>query len=175
MNSHLNENQITDALLGIADDSAREHLASCGQCLQKVEAATSLLSGFGKDARREAERTDGFWEHQGLAIMERSSAHLRASNRWSLRLAWGAAAATAAAVVILWATLGNFDSQPPAPPENTVIADSHEHDERLLRQVEAALERGTPVALAPAEVLTRELHRRAKPVTNVKQVSSSNN
>lgn len=175
MSSHLNENQITEALLGVTDESAQTHLESCGQCLQKVEAASSLLSGFGKDARREAERSDGFWAQQGLAIMKRSSAHLQASSRRSVRLAWGAAAATVAAVLILWATLGNFDPKPPAPPENTVIADSHEHDELLLRQVEAALERGAPVALAPAEVLTRELHRRAKPVANVKQVSVSQN
>jgi hypothetical protein len=173
----LNENQITDALLGIAAESAQEHLASCAQCLQKVQAASSLLSGFGKDARREAERNHAFWARQGLAIMERNSANLQTSGRRSLGLGWAwGAAATAVAALVLWVSLGGFERTPPPSDENPVVAtEFQDNDEVLLRQVEAALERGAPVALAPAEVLTRELHRRTKPAGNLKPVSVTQN
>lgn len=174
MSSHLNENQITDAVLGFAEESARRHLESCSECLQRVAAASALVSGFGKDARREAERQDGFWERQAVAIMERSATAPQTSSRRSrgLAWAWSAAAATAAAVLVLWSVPSGVKDSPP-PPVNTEIA-AYESDEQLLMQVEAALQRGTPAALAPAEVLTRELHRRAK-AANVQQVSVSQN
>lgn len=175
MNIHLNEKQVTDAMLGLAEEPARRHLEGCAECRSQVRAATALVATFGREACREAERDDLFWARQESAIVEHIAQNGHATSPRALRVAWGMAAASVAALLVLWIALGSRDRNPPAPPENPVIASEHESDELLLRQVEAALERRTPVALAPAEVLTRELHRRTRAATNVKPVSSRKN
>jgi hypothetical protein len=176
MNIHLNEKQITDATLGLAEEPALRHLERCQECRSQVEATVALVTGFSRHARREAERDDLFWARQESAILERTSQNEHATSRRAMRFAWRmTAAATFAALLVLWVSLGSRDRNLPVPPENPVIASEHESDELLLRQVEAALERRTPVALAPAEVLTRELHRRTRPEANIKPVSSTKN
>jgi hypothetical protein len=84
----------------------------------------------------------------------------QSAQRRTLRVIWGAAA-TAAAGLVLWVVMGQSPGNPVPPPY------SHD-DEVLLRQVAVALERGTPEAFAPAEVLTHELNR-----NNSKRASSS--
>ena len=148
MNSHLNEKQLTEALLGFSEESEQGHLQACEQCRAQVVSEEELFSRFGQAARAEAERTEDFWVRQRLVISRRmeQSAQLR-----TLRVVWGAAA-TAAAGLVLWVALGQSPSNPVPPP-------IHPADDVLLRQVATALERGTPEAFAPAEVLTHELNR----------------
>lgn len=179
MNIHLDEKQISDATLGLAEEPALRHLERCQKCRSQVEATAALVTGFSRQARREAERDDLFWARQESAILERGFQNRHAPSRRALRFAWRttttAAAATVAALLVLWVSLGSRDRNLPVPAENPVVASEHESDELLLRQVEAALERRTPVALAPAEVLTRELHRRTRPEADLKPVSSTKN
>jgi anti-sigma factor RsiW len=166
MNSHLNHEQITDALLDFADGDSRQHLAECSECQAKVKASEEILAGFGEAARSEGARDESFWSRQRLVIAARIE---QGARRRTLRLVWGAAAATAAALV-LWVALGRAPSGPTQPLQvhDPAIAKQYENDDVLLRHVELALERPAPAALAPAEVLTSELGRskpaRRKPV-----------
>src|SRR5919197_796688 len=107
MNSHLNHEQITDALLDFADGDSRQHLAECSECQAKVKASEEILAGFGEAARIE----------QG-------------ARRRTLRLVWGAAAATAAALV-LWVALGRAPSGPTQPLQvhDPAIAKQYENDD----------------------------------------------
>ncbi|MCI0348744.1 MAG: hypothetical protein L0Z53_04905, partial [Acidobacteriales bacterium] len=103
----------------------------------------------GQAARGEALRDEDFWARQRLVISSRIEQ--KAQHRM-LRVVWGAAAA-AAAVLVIWVVMGQSPSPPVPPPV------AHENDEVLLMQVAVALERGTPEAFAPAEVLTHALNR----------------
>jgi predicted anti-sigma-YlaC factor YlaD len=156
MNSHLDEKQITEALLGSAEEAERRHLEECEQCRAQVEAESALFSRFGQVARGEAQRGDDFWRRQRLVISSRIDQ--KAQHR-TLRMVWSAAAA-AAAVLVVWVVMGQIPSRPAPPPT------AHPEDEVLLMQVTAALERGSPEAFAPAEVLTRELNRRTNKKAN---------
>ena len=148
MNSHLDEKQLTEALLGFAEPSEQAHLQVCDQCRAQLASEKGLFSRFGQVARAEAERTEDFWVRQRLVISRRME---QSAQRRTLRVVWSAAA-TAAAGLVLWVVLGQSPSNPVPPPS------SHD-DDVLLRQVASALERGTPEAFAPAEVLTHELNR----------------
>jgi hypothetical protein len=154
MNSHLNENQINDALLGLAEAGEREHLEQCEQCRAQLAAERGMLHRFGQQVRREARRDEQFWARQQLVISSRLEHNAR---RRTLHAVWGVAAAAAAALVV-WVALGQIPSKPALPPSHEQ-ARQHENDDLLLRQVALALERGSPEAFAPAEVLTRELNR----------------
>src|SRR5262245_33051967 len=149
MNSHLDENELTEALLGSPEEAQRKHLEECDECRTRVEAESALLRRFGQAARGEAQRDDDFWGRQRLMISSRIEQ--QAQHR-TLRMVWSTAAA-AAAVLVVWLVMGQVPSRPAPPPT------AHHDDEALLMQVAAALERGSPQAFAPAEVLTRELNR----------------
>jgi hypothetical protein len=173
MNSHLNQEQIIEALLECAESSSdqpwRKHLEICEQCRAELEASRSLFAHFGESARRAAERDDSFWTRQALVIASRIE---HSARRRALRVLWGTVAATAAAV-LLWLAMGRAPSGPTPPMQihDPVMAKQYENqDDLLLRHVELALERPAPIALAPAEVLTQELNRtratpRIKPIS----------
>jgi len=151
-NSHLTKDEINNALLGLSYPGSIEdgHLRACEQCAAEVERSRALLADFGRAARQEAERDENFWARQRLVIASRVE---HSARRWALTVVWGAVTATAA-VAVLWIASTQTPDKPVPPPEPPKIA-----DEQLLKHVEAALERGTPEALAPAEVLIRELDR----------------
>lgn len=169
MNSHLNDDQFTDALAHLAGERERLHLEECEECRSRMEAVSALFRSFGQQARHEAERKDEFWKRQGLVIASRLEQSARGPV---MHMVWGAVAATAAALVI-WAVMSDVPSSQPVQPAPRQVATQHENDELLLRQVEAALERGAPSALAPAEVLTHELNQSAS--DNRKQAYRSKN
>jgi anti-sigma-K factor RskA len=179
MNSHLTLEQIIDALLDSAErnrseqerecgepsearEAHGEHLSGCEKCGAEVEATRSLFAAFGNATRQEAARDEIFWARQRLLIASRIE---QDSRRRVWRMVWGAAAATAAALVFGIA-LGKAPSVPKATPDSVVAKQYEGQDDLLLRHVEAALERPAPMALAPAEVLTRELNRGAAPPRN---------
>jgi hypothetical protein len=164
MNSHLDEKQFTDALLGSAEDPQRKHLEECEECRSRVAAENETFRRFGYAARGEAARGDDFWARQQLVISSRLEQ--KAQYR-TLRMVWAAAAA-AAAVLVVWLVMAQTPSNPVPPPTAR-----HENDEALLMQVAAALERGSPEAFAPAEVLTRELNRSTKPKASRNSEASS--
>ena len=160
MNSHLNQDQINNALLGLSQPGSTQegHLRACEQCGAEVERSHALLAGFGRAARQEAERDENFWARQRLVIASRVE---QSARRWVLNVVWGAVAATAA-FAVLWIASIQTPEKPAPSPESPIIAQEYQqNDELLLKHVEAALERGTPEALAPAEVLTHELNRSA--------------
>lgn len=156
MNSHLNEKQFSDALAGFAEESEHQHLEQCEQCRTQLAAETAVFERFGQQLRDESARSEQFWARQRLVIAGRFEQRAR---RRTLRAVWGVAAAAAAALVV-WLALSQVPSKPVPPPSHQV-ARQHESDDLLLRQVAMALERGSPEAFAPAEVLTRELNRSA--------------
>lgn len=156
MNSHLNQNEITDAVLGMSEPEAEQHLDECRACHGQSQIARELLAGFASEARHEAERSEAFWSRQRLVIWSRID---QMARRRALRLAWSAAAA-AAATVVLWMTLAQVPDQHPVTPPPPPVAE-RVSDEVLLLRVEAVLEHPMPQALAPAEIITRELTRSA--------------
>jgi anti-sigma-K factor RskA len=158
-NSHLTKDEINNALLGLSDPGSTEdgHLRACEQCAAEVERSRALLADFGRAARQEAERDQNFWARQRLVIASRVE---HSARRWALTVVWGAVAATAA-VAVLWIASTQTPEKPAPSPESPVVAGYQQNDELLLKHVEAALEQGTPRALAPAEVLTSELNRSA--------------
>lgn len=168
MNSHLNDDQFTDALAQLSGERERLHLEECEECRSRMEAASALFHSFGQQARQAADRKDEFWTRQRLVIASRLE---QSARRGVMQVVWGAVAATAAALVI-WVAMSDVPSKPVQPVPRQV-ATQHENDELLLRQVEAALERGSPSALAPAEVLTHELNLSAS--GNRKQAYRSKN
>lgn len=161
MNSHLNEKQLTEALLGLAEESEQHHLQECEACQARVASEKNLFSRFGQAARADAERTEDFWVRQRLVISRRME---QSAQRRTLRMVWGVAA-TAAAGLVLWVVLGQTPGNPVPPP-------STHDDDILLKQVAIALERGTPEAFAPAEVLTHELNRSSKRASSSSEAKS---
>ena len=100
------------------------------------------------DARLSAVQPDPFWARQRAVIAVRR--HERSFDR-GLRFVWvGAVAAIILAAVLSWSPGTN-------PPRLTPTTDAQ--DEQLLESMQVALERETPAALQPAEVLTNEMTR----------------
>src|SRR5919201_3324128 len=124
MNSHLDQKQLTEILLGFAEEGENRHLEECEQCRAQVAKDSGLLGRFGQSARAEAQRPEDFWARQQLVISRRME---QSVQRRTLRVVWGAAA-TAAAGLVLWLVMGQTPSNPVPPP-------TAHNDEVLLMQV----------------------------------------
>ncbi len=109
------------------------------------------LRTFGASARTAAERPDAFWASQRARIASRLHSGTRMSG-WRKALIWAPVA-----IVLL---LGLFWFRPADKDPIPDIAAGY--DQTLLIEVEQALQRKSPEALAPAGLITCEIKAASK-------------
>ncbi len=106
------------------------------------------IAALAESLRAAAERPEGFWRAQRVAVQARIEGGQR---RASLHLAWaGSIALVAVAVGLLMH----------APSPLATAAPDPDHD--LLVGVERAVRRPVPQALEPAQLLAQEIERSAR-------------
>ena len=154
MNIHLNPEEIADATLGLLEPERASHLQECDECRTRTDGYRAPLEQWRDAARVAAVQPDSFWARQRAVISVRL--HERSFDR-GIRFVWaGALAALLLAGALSWS--------PTTKP--TVLPQASEaQDEQLLENMQMALERESPLALQPAEVLTKEMTR-ARNVSN---------
>ncbi len=145
MEEHLNDEQLTLALLGESPGETRAHLESCATCREEQAALERAVAEFGGTTRRIAERPEAFWQGQASAIRSR----LAEPQSQPRRLAWAGALAVLVVVAVLLSKH--------APPKTTVTQADPDHV--LLVDVERAVRRELPRALEPAALLAQEVSR----------------
>jgi len=149
LNHHLNQEEFADATLGLLEADRVAHLEGCTECRTRTAGFRAPLEQWRDDARLAAVQPDSFWARQRAIIQVRM--HERSFDR-GLRFVWvGAVAAIILAAALSWSP----GTQPVTPAKTTTDA----QDEQLLENMQIALERETPAALQPAEVLTNEMTR----------------
>jgi len=149
MNIHLNPEEMADATLGLLEADRVAHLEGCAECRTRTAGFRAPLEQWRDDARVAAVQPDTFWSRQRSVISVRL--HERSFDR-GIRFVWaGAVAALVLAAVMSWSPSTN-----PAEPTS---AQKEQQDEQLLENMQVALEREAPMALEPAEVLTKEMTR----------------
>jgi len=141
-NSH--EPLVERALMG-QDLAAEHHLANCPCCRAERDAIEEALRHFAELQREQANRPEDFWERQAERIRE--DLHRPATTRRFARV-WIPALAT---VVVGMMLLLLPRSQSPRVPQEVTLS-----DQEVLREVERAMEGGTPMALRPAGLYTEE-------------------
>lgn len=148
MNQHLNPEEMADATLGLLEADRVAHLEGCAECRTRTAGVRAPLEHWRDDARVSAVQPDSFWARQRAVINVRL--HERSFDR-GLRFVWvGAVAAIVLAAALSWSPGTKAPSTPPT---------TEAQDEQLLENMQVALERETPAALQPAEVLTQEMAR----------------
>jgi len=148
MNHHLNPEELADATLGLLEPERASHLQECDECRTRTDGYRAPLEQWRDSARVAAVQTDSFWARQRAVISVRL--HERSFDR-GIRFVWaGAVAALVLAAALSWS---------PAPTSPATPQSSEVQDEQLLENMQAALERESPLALQPAEVLTQEMSR----------------
>jgi len=143
MNAHLNDEQLTACLLDEINAPAAQHVERCAACRAEEDGLRDTLSRLRESVRVAAARDELFWARQRSLTQQRI-----ASNHRVPFLRW--AAALAMAVVVVAAL---FLARTPQPPQT---ARDEAGDEALLQQVDRAIERDYPQALAPAVLIDRE-------------------
>jgi len=121
-----------------------EHLDQCSSCRADREELETGIGQYRQWVGSETERPDAFWIRQQSSIT-------RAIDRRSSarpRLIWALASIACLAIV---ATALIIERAPQAP----VVAMDPDHE--LLLDIERALRRDVPEALAPAELLIEEI------------------
>ena len=114
---------------------------------QSMDELEGVLHIFRYSARLEAERSDFFWMHQRNTIIERL--HKTESPKHRRTLLWAPAAI---AVLLCWFF---FTENSKAPKPDLAAG----HDQDLLVEVERALNRNHPDALAPALLIIQEMEQ----------------
>ena len=155
MNIHLNPEEMADATLGLLQADRAAHLEGCAECRTRTAGFRAPLEQWRDAARVAAVQPDSFWARQRAVISVRL--HERSFDR-GIRFVW----AGAVAALVLAAALSWSPSTKPAEPS---AAQNEQQDEILLENMQVALEREAPLALQPAEVLTKEMTR-ARNVSN---------
>jgi anti-sigma factor RsiW len=158
MNYHLNPEELADATLGLLEPERASHLQECVECRTRTDGYRAPLEQWRDDARVAAVQPDSFWARQRAVISVRL--HERSFDR-GIRFVWaGAVAALVLAAALSWSPA----TKTPATPQT-----SEAQDEQLLENMQAALERESPLALQPAEVLTKEMSRARNVSTRSRQ------
>jgi hypothetical protein len=148
MNYHLNPEELADATLGLLEPERASHLQECVECRTRTDGYRAPLEQWRDEARVAAVQPDSFWARQRAVISVRLHEH---SFDRGIRFVWaGAVAALVLAATLTWSPA----TKAPATPQT-----SEAQDEQLLENMQAALERESPLALQPAEVLTKEMSR----------------
>lgn len=134
MSEHLTDAEVAAALAGEAVDE--RHLAGCASCRRELETLWTAIAGLRRPAGAEAPPV--LARRPGLA------------RRPAVPLAAAAALALA---------LGGLVGRTPEPPASTTapLAPARSADDQLLDDVERALSREVPRALAPAALLAADL------------------
>ncbi len=158
MNEHLNDEQLSAALLADDDAIVAAHLANCMECRRELEGLRTALAGVRAESLALGERPQGFWREQRLAI----AARLSAGNDFETRpLAWAASLSVVALVAAFLA-----QGMPPlpvgSPSASTGISVAADSDHDLLVDVARFTRRDVPRALEPATLIAQELHRAAE-------------
>ena len=157
MNQHLNDEQIAACLAGEVEREAAAHLSNCARCQSEADALSGAIAGFRATLDAAAPRNLA-WEN--ISAAAEKSAHTAMRLRWaslgSWALPWGIPAL--AALLLVAAVLLARAPQPTATNErNAALEASREAgDEALLIQVQSAIRRPTPRALAPAQTIADE-------------------
>ena len=151
MNLHLNPEEIADATLGLLEPERASHLQECDECRTRTDGYRAPLEQWRDAARVAAVQPDSFWARQRAVISVRL--HERSFDR-GIRFVWaGAVAALVLAAALSWSPNHTGTGTP-------ISAEAKEaQDEQLLENMQMALERESPLALQPAEVLTKEMTR----------------
>jgi predicted anti-sigma-YlaC factor YlaD len=159
MNEHLNDEQLSAALLAEEDAPIAEHLAGCNECRREVEGLRTALTAVRAESLARGERPMGFWREQRLAIAAQISAGQELETR---PLAW---AASLSIVALVAAFL--VQGVPPLPPQvgpsaaSTGVSVAADSDHDLLVDVARFTRRDVPRALEPASLIAQELYRAA--------------
>jgi hypothetical protein len=143
VNNHLNEDQITEWVLGTGDEFVLRHLETCHACFVEAEGLRKTLSSFRDAVHAAAQREQSFWQNQQLALRGRVSA-----RGWYAALRW--AWAVAMVIVLITAV---FLTRRPNTPQHYPNEDA---DNALLQEVQGDLGREVPQALAPAVLIAEE-------------------
>jgi hypothetical protein len=156
VNNHLSEDQITEWVLGTSDESVLHHLETCEVCSGEAEELRTAICSFRDSIHATAQRDQGFWRDQQLALRERVSAR----DWYPLHWAW----AVAMVIVLITAI---FLARAPHTLQNNASEDA---DNALLQDVQGDLAREVPQSLSPAvliaeernEILTKKIIRPTK-------------
>lgn len=146
--THLNDEQMTEWLLGSATDEIGVHVNGCPQCRAELEELHGTIGRYaGLMRARAQERT------LGAVIPARKPSH-KSSHKddrlWTGRLSWAASAALLVFAVLLLAIT-------PSPRQR--VAPAQDADDALLMEIQRDLDREVPQALAPAALLAAERNR----------------
>jgi len=159
MNKHLNDEQLSAALLAEVDASVAAHLSICDECRHELESIRTALTAVRSETLALGERPVGFWRVQRLAIASRLSAGTELETR---PLAW-AASLSMVALVAAFLVQGVPPIQqqvgPTSAPTGVSVAVDSDHE--LLVDVARFTRRDVPRALEPATLIAQELHRAA--------------
>lgn len=107
----------------------------------------TALDEFRRSVRERSRRPEAFWLEQRESVM----AHLQATPRRQVAMAWAAAA------IVTVVLLTVFADRPRAVPPPDFAAG---YDQELLLDVDRAVSREAPRALDPGMVLVREIERK---------------
>jgi hypothetical protein len=159
MNEHLNDEQLSAALLAEADASVAAHLSFCNDCRHELESIRTALTAVRAESLALGERPVGFWREQRLAVAARLSAGRELETR---PLAW-AASLSMVALVAAFLVQGVPPIQLQVGPASasTGVSVAADSDHELLVDVARFTRRDVPRALEPATLIAQELHRAA--------------
>jgi hypothetical protein len=151
VNAHLSDEQVTACLAGQGEREAIAHVSSCVQCQAETDALSGAIAGFRGAVDATAPRNLA-WEHFSRSATE--SLRARLPLHWSSP--WGIPAL--AALLLVAAAMLVRTPQPTTinPRQGSLEASREAGDEALLLQIEGALARPAPRALAPAQTIADE-------------------
>ena len=157
MNQHLSDEQIAGCIAGQAEREVAGHLASCTQCQNETDALSGAIAGFRATVDAAAPRNLA-WENISAAAAKGAPAwpHRLWASPWGWALPWGIPAL--AALVLVAAVLLVRAPQPAATNARSAALEASREagDEALLLQVQSAIGRPAPRALAPAQTIADE-------------------
>ena len=155
LDRHLTDDQWIECLLGEQSAEVVGHLSACPACRAELSRFRTATGQLARQTLGYAEALpEPFWQEQRRLIAARVAAGgaRKTEGSFSRRLAFGL---TAAAVALLAVILLRW-SPPSRPSAGAPLSSA---DDPLLAQVQEALDREVPMALAPAALLTDEIER----------------
>jgi hypothetical protein len=150
MDAHLNSKQIAQLVAGDIDSQAKLHARDCEQCRASVAQLQNTVHGFAAAARAAAQRSPVDWTRQRNAILGRTHARALRPRAWAMAATF--AVFLLAGLLLLVSPKPNQPQVAVKPPAPQATVD----EDVLLAQVNDEVERDTPEALAPVELLLQD-------------------